>query len=225
MRPLTAEARQKRIDDIVESITINTTFKNADRLTEQVNDVYPTFDYPTPQRTAIGKTYGVMCVRLVEPRLKLHYHQHLAGFPQWIPVLGQVHEDSKTILFPHVHVHIDTRFIDFQEWPDVNGINVQNELITRPVCLLQAFGRGFSVNKYAQTAYRVEWAIKRRKCKNNAVKFPKLEKLHKEYEGTQLGEDMICPHRGMPVRCGHLENGVYTCPGHGLQWDRQGKAC
>lgn len=223
MQPLTAETRQKRIDDIVESITTNTSFKKADSLRTGINEFYPTFDHPTPQSTVVGKTYSVMCIRLVEPYMT-QYHQHLKSFPDWIPVLGQVHEDSKTIQFPHVHVHIDTRFINLQRWPYVGPDTLQEELIIRPILLLKALGWLDAVIKYTPMALKAEWVVKKRKCRANPINFPKLEKLHKEYEGSQLGEDMICPHKGVPVRCGHLENGVYTCPGHGLQWDRQGKA-
>jgi Rieske [2Fe-2S] domain len=189
------------------------------RMRSHIEAIYPTVEHKSPEQTEVGKYYEVLCARLIAPKANLHsWEVHgVKNWPEWIPTMGPVHDDIKELNFPHIHVHLDLRFISTQ----VVSKPLSYFYVLRPLILYFQ-----SLGVYQTTSERVEWAVKRLRCRREPPKFEdkNISNLESHYKKAHLGPQMLCPHKKIPVRCGVLSpKGIFTCPGHGLRWDTKGK--
>lgn len=148
----------------------------------------------------IGRFYRVPCVLT-------NGHAWLGS--GWQPVIGPMHEDRGAVNFPHQHWHIDLRFL-----PKKNVHIGLHHLFGIPIMKEDRYGRAvvtagpeLRLKKYQRPmpSYPVE-------------KAQWLGKLKAECAHMKL-QNMICPHRGMPLAGCEQDGDEVQCPGHGLRWN------
>jgi hypothetical protein len=138
------------------------------------------------------------------------------------PVIGPLHEDAEIIGFPDLHYHIDWRFVSarlYVRMVDWYGFSKYGASHLLALPLHQGL-----------RAHQIELpkpVIKRLMCKRDFPAYPRiswLNQLEEKYQDCVL-KTAVCPHRGIALDnlpCN--EDGIVTCPGHGLQWNlRTGK--
>lgn len=160
----------------------------------------------------VGQFYNVPCVRGAwgtDSRVR-----------DW-PVMGALHEDGDIIGFKWKHYHIDWRFVarphdslSLREGADGHTTTAQHRY-ARPLMVWDRMN-------YLGLPAPV---LRRRKCvRAHTLPFdarpikwlPKLEAAHADCK--MVGR--ICPHRGYDLSHEPVdENGVVTCPCHGLRWN------
>jgi hypothetical protein len=171
----------------------------------------------------IGKRYSVPCVKTV----KNHKWDRLWR-GEWIPVIGPEHQDAEIIGFPWKHWHVDWRFASegvfkrtvrqkfgFQD----SGI-VFNYVLQRFPVQQENDGTKYETD---EAFHLGEVAVRRVTCKRAMPAYPYklatwLPKLATACAGMRM-KNMVCPHRGMPLKGCPLNGDVVTCPGHGLRWN------
>lgn len=144
----------------------------------------------------IGNRYSVPCVEV----------RDFWGFSGWIPIIGPWHEDASIIGFLPHHYHVDWRFVTdrfFKKQPDDR----------------RYFGKVIKEDVLVSSTVK----IMKKKCRRRFNGYPRerVEKLWLPRLEASYGGDVakcgICPHRGLPLDGLPVENGVVTCPGHGLR--------
>ena len=127
------------------------------------------------------------------------------------PVLGPRHSDKEIIGFPHVHYHVDWRFVSKSVLHSVANFGRQTLF-------------GIVVHRGAETDFLPAPVMRRRKCirgfeaLGTFPRAPWLRELESVYASRRL-ENLVCPHRGIPLVGCPREGNVVTCPGHGLRWN------
>lgn len=147
-------------------------------------------------------------------------------FKAW-PVFLPKHNDADHLKFVHQHYHVDPRFLTKAQtryagtyyWHEhTGGGDVSEAEATAQRAPL--FARGYPVHP------PVVWLPRR--CYRANVTYhygdePKIESMRAHYAGRQCAKSRggwLCPHKRFPL--GSLQpdqNGVVTCPLHGLQID------
>jgi hypothetical protein len=124
------------------------------------------------------------------------------------PIIGPAHKDIEFINFDYEHYHIDARFLSED---DFKYLQAQTPKSVYAVVIHTEMTIG--IKPVSPVVMR--W----RKCKREYPPYPYgvkwLVAMRKAYADCQL-KTPVCPHRGLPLDGLKVENGVVTCPGHGL---------
>jgi hypothetical protein len=149
------------------------------------------------------------------------------------PVLGVKHADAEHFRFPHDHYHIDTRFMTCGLLRKLRKRDRKEVLPGQASRLALCWrdstgGLEFSTLPHPPVEYR------RLKCVTPVIAYPfggvpqvlAFREALADVSLLDTKHGPVCPHRGF--RMGAIapdENGVLTCPLHGLQFcARSGKA-
>ena len=165
---------------------------------------------PSPVNVVVGKMYKVPCIRQVYCD-----HPQPSQEADWIPVIGPIHDDKEIIGYSPLHLHRDNRFVK------------KTPFSYESSDALSRLGRVERVTESVSWRFRIECAIKHRKCIRLAdvwtpVKFTRP--LEEAYRRCRIGPDGLCPHRGIPLAVGaRLPDGSTVCAGHGLRWSAKGE--
>lgn len=125
------------------------------------------------------------------------------------PVIGPLHEDADIIGYAPLHYHIDWRFVPDRDLPPARWSLYAIVMNESPL------------NRSLEEQRPV---VRLRLCRRTWAPYPRdkatwLPQLEAKYAGCAL-KGAVCPHRGLPLdSCPADENGIVTCPGHGLRWD------
>jgi hypothetical protein len=154
----------------------------------------------------VGKFYRVPCV-------ETDRHTWLGN--GWLPVLGPLHEDRGAVNFPWAHWHVDWRFVDQRKYREVLQMRTDPRSVFGVVIQRKDTDERFIVSG--------EPTMRRMKCKREFAAYPAsqaqwLPALEREFAGCKM-KNMVCPHRGLPLRGCPQDGDVVTCPGHGLRWN------
>lgn len=171
----------------------------------------------------VGRFYQVPC-------FLHHYESRRAVRQTWVPIIGDLHEDSQIIGVAGQHWHYDWRFITQAQlrilWPmHAIGCDLESGCHQGRCMGLVQFVRGQSPTVREQ----------RKKCRRRGPCFPVayhdrhnnrlvtvnfLGALEANYAGCRL-KGLVCPHRGLPLNGQPVRDGVVVCPGHGLAWNTE----
>lgn len=177
------------------------------------NSTIPDIPIPkgdVPEKVKVGDFYLVPHVVMNEAiRNTLDFKAVTGRRTNFVPVLGDFHEDAEIINFPYLHIHIDFRFLNL------------NESRFAPSYLMNIM----TYVLVAEIPDKVEVVLKRRKCRSQTKKFPQTHfaaRLEEEFE-EKKAVGGICPHRGLRLSDGHkTKAGQIVCAGHGLCWKKNG---
>jgi hypothetical protein len=158
-------------------------------------------DLPTDAEPTVGLTYRVpTAFGLYGSRDRT----------DWWPILGSWHEDAAIIGFGSHHYHFDFRFFSDVQW-DYLARQVEGYYFGAVLCRVTAEGRVIRrdlVCMRPMPIYPTRLA-------------PWLGKLQDAYRDHRLKDDLICPHKGAPLKGLPVRDGCVTCPLHGLRWDME----
>lgn len=136
--------------------------------------------------------------------------------PGWWPTLGPEHEDREILEFPPWHIHIDPRFVPNSRF--------KPELLISPLNLSRTERDPYPPLTHERRIVRCcrtmpgwPWNAPIPYFKGHTM----WKRLEDEYAGARLKSCKVCPHRGIPLSSMEPQDGVLTCPGHGLRWDAQ----
>lgn len=171
----------------------------------------------------IGTIYDVPTVEMWEKIYKGGEISHYT-FLRLVPVIGPEHEDAEHINFPYDHWHIDWRFATKGHWKEETS-----RMTDFRVLAVVAIRGSESVIRFVRgNPFRRRWVCKRPMPQwppTDDVKYSNvrwMKGLENEYAGCPLKPGQICPHRGVPLATLPADsNGVVTCPGHGLAFNRK----
>ena len=165
----------------------------------------------------VGKFYLVPAI---------HMARYIDYGPLWWPTHGHRHDDAEFFDFPHQHYHVDQRFLtnrhirQLGNFESINGMGPIERSFAGPIT-----GRYAHVPKMKDSMQMPpDPVLRKMKCIREMpdMPFPFFgTKLHAHYAGTvakrgRLG--LVCPHRQYPLgQCKVDENGIITCPLHGLR--------
>lgn len=161
----------------------------------------------SPNHTVIGKFYAVPCVlnRLARDRWNFI---NLT----WVPILGPLHEDAEIVKFDPEHWHIDWRFVPERI--------IQQRLAKKfqPPDARSLVGLPINLTNTSSPP-----TLRRLKCRRHLPEFPCvkvqwLQELEAAFANRRM-ENMICPHKGMPLHDCPVVDGAAVCMGHGLRWN------
>jgi hypothetical protein len=178
---------------------------------------------PSPINCKAGRFYLVPCIS--HPRLQNNYYTQ---WPEWIPLIGSLHEDSEHIGFLPWHIHVDTRFLTISIAKASKWLKQRNEqhALATPVSI--AVPQLWKANHFIDLQQNALLKIKRKKCRQAdppawSSDAHWMSSLQIAYASCRVTNG-LCPHRGIPVACGkQLSPGVRQCPGHGLAWNEAGE--
>ena len=166
-----------------------------------------------------GKRYRTACVRASLG--------HISP-PEWIPVIGPPHDDTEFIGLAPVHLHIDWRFLNKRQRKlALNfGENAAHDLVVATVYPDDDSGpieldQALSKSDLPKTAFLKHMS---KKYQGPFPPYPEqppywLPALSRAYQHASLLPGKICPHRGADLSEAQPdEQGVITCPLHGLRW-------
>ncbi len=162
---------------------------------------------PSPVDCVASRYYNLPCIKLSTKTKSYH-----SFWGEWIPLIGPPHQD-KEINFPYWHIHVDTRFLTLN--------NSQGQYAAAaPVCF--SGPSPYLDEIYEDIVNNSALQVRRLQCRRaeplaffSAVWRGELQKAYAD----SCAVNGICPHRGIPIACGHrLAPGLRQCPGHGLVW-------
>ncbi len=173
---------------------------------------------PRPLLEAIvGRTYEVPCIHIVEDTV---FPNEFLRVGEHVPVMLPAHEDAEYFEFPHIHYHVDFRFISDDQWHRMKGTGgyIHACIITLSLVDGEPFFEPMT-------------------CLREMPDFPTLEEVEREHGPDETlaralrglerfygqvrmdTESMVCPHRGVCLKGLPTTDGVVVCPGHGLAWN------
>ena len=132
------------------------------------------------------------------------------------PVFSDKHEDREIIGFPHMHYHIDWRFVSRRAIGEIGRYRWRR--IEHLYGLVLHEGPMNEDNLPASVMRRRKY---RGTFEDVLGAFPQakwLDKLASTYATCRL-KNMTCPHRNISLANCQVVNGIVTCPGHGLRWN------
>lgn len=172
----------------------------------------------------VGRRYLVPTVAY--PWLCSWNERSIAAATRPWPVFLPKHEDAEHLNFPHQHYHVDPRFLNKADARRAAAYHV-----APPAPDLKA---GLEYTAQRMPLYirgrddhpPVVWMARR--CFRSEITYrfggyPTIQKLRDHYHGQQCAKGRsgwVCPHKRYPL--GSIaadENGILTCPLHGLQID------
>lgn len=139
----------------------------------------------------------------------------------YVPVLLPAHDD-KLLGFPFWHYHIDFRFFSTSDL-----VNYRERFITKYHNVPKEYWAAFlsninAINTYSNTPEfkSIKWFPK--KYVNSDIKINvELSVLQDKFKGKTYKCDK-CPHKGINLLDQiPNENGIITCPAHGLKFQKQ----
>lgn len=156
----------------------------------------------TEEKVAIvGKFYLVPCVEVTADSRIDGYRKG-----EFVPVVGDLHEDGEFLGFPYQHYHYDRRFIPDRRMPRWGAaLNTENP--------------AWSERK-GVVPETIVWL--KRKCVRQMPDIPPnlCHKLEPHFSQAKLCSDR-CPHKGFLLNALPADReGNVVCPGHGLKWHR-----
>ena len=180
---------------------------------------------PLPDAPVVGTFYRRPCVRAHWP----------TKWIRWLPILGPVHSDPEHIRAEFQHVHVDYRFLNTEireylarlvrKLPDDF---LHKRIYSTPISFVTP--HGYEKPVALDEIHRLEidpksWmSIRPRKYQGPYPPYPYenvawLHDLSEAYAERTLINGHICPHRGADLT-GIVpdDDGVVTCPLHGLRW-------
>lgn len=145
-----------------------------------------------------------------------------AGVTKDWPVMGARHDDAEHLNFPHLHYHVDIRFLSDRTIGS-SFYGSAHKGASSPLCY-----RGDN-DKFIDHPAPI---FKRRKCLRGSHEYPLERAADSEafrtmwaaYAGAickQGKAGFICPHRHFPLGSIAAIDGVITCPLHGLRIDAE----
>ena len=156
-----------------------------------------------------GRFYQVPCI----------FYRY-CGMTDWWPVLGPRHKDVAFLNFPHLHYHVDGRFLSKRQRRHLAGYAMSLETLAGMVS-------SRPLNLRNGEPPPPEPTVKRRKCSLARIDYaqhhqPNIQKIatHFAAHKCKRGEQgWICPHQATPLGSIAPVDGVITCPLHGLRID------
>lgn len=179
--------------------------------------------YTLREAPVVGKFYRVPAI--------LHVYPNWYSSEMFWPIIGPLHHDAEFFNLPNPHYHIDLRFISARHRavakPYAGKLGVNASFLARPLSARQLSAKG-----EFETLPRP--VLVRMRCTGNTIFYPHAHRdpicaLNTHYAGTRCErgrQGWICPHRAAPIGT-HLpdEDGVITCPLHGLRIDAATGVC
>jgi hypothetical protein len=160
----------------------------------------------------VGKIYLV-------PTVRYSWHGRMSDWP----VFGPLHSDAEFFDFPWKHYHVDIRFLS-----DAELRIIGRKFAPEPDALFYGIARAYGAPLASRDkAEHPQPGVRRRKCHRQWDYYPHGDKaaviaLRAAFSDKQLIQkdgDLLCPHRGVSLATiPPDENGVITCPLHGLKW-------
>ena len=140
------------------------------------------------------------------------------------------HEDREFIGFRHYHYHVDWRFLNRAQREKASGPDRMPPVYNIPISIIvlsdNPYQTAMLTDRPKDDPLRHQYArIKKRRC--HGLPWPPseqfrnakwYEKLMSAYREQQLKPGQICPHRGAELAGIPPQNGIITCPMHGLRW-------
>lgn len=139
--------------------------------------------------------------------VRIVHAKYFGQIGDW-PVIGPEHDDAEFFGFYQRHYHIDFRFV---RWSDERAAERHSyvlydhpsQLMGKPVLRRRKCVRSSMI-------FSIPW---------NAKRDP-LDVMREHYAGRQCNKGKggwICPHRNAPLGSLEPQNGIVTCPLHGLR--------
>lgn len=160
----------------------------------------------------VGKRFAIQCV-----------HGRLYDHIAWWPVMGEAHRDAEIVNFPHLHYHVDWRFVSDRTYQRHVGRPSRGESINAHVVPLMLLPRLAPNTAMDDAPHEIVSKVRRLKCKRMLPAYPHgltgwMNALAAHYAGACLKRG-VCPHRGYDISREPVVDGVVTCPLHGLRWN------
>ena len=189
-----------------------------------MNPTLPVFP-PLPDEPVVGAFYRRLCVRAHWLTNRIH----------WLPVLGPVHSDREHIGADFQHVHVDYRFLNMEIREFLDRLLCgapddlfHNRIYSTPISYVSPRGCEEPVALDENDQREIDpasWtSIRPRKYQGPYSPYPYenvpwLHDLSEAYAERTLINGHICPHRGADLT-GIVpdDDGIVTCPLHGLRW-------
>ena len=172
----------------------------------------------------VGRFYMVPTVRYMLRRV----------VRDW-PVIGPRHEDARDLDFPHLHYHLDSRFLTKAElesiriWGKDDAYSVASSVVTEPVGIETDSG---CLIEYGRLPSRT--TLQKRRCARLHLPFPDSgrEQIKRRVGSDRIGDRygpiaepirkadgrILCPHRKVDLSQFTPDaDGIVTCPLHGLK--------
>ena len=182
---------------------------------------------PLPDRLIPDNTYIRPCLRA----------SWLSDQPHWVPILGSIHTDPEHVRADFRHAHVDYRFLTLPAKRRLEHIQSRSAEIFnvhpvhhRPVSHVSPKGLAQNIaleDPILDTVPTRNWFSLRRRVHTGPYPdypthlAPWHQDLSEAYAGFSL-IDGLCPHQGTDLTAiPPDQNGVITCPLHGLQWCAQ----
>lgn len=132
-----------------------------------------------------------------------------------IPVLGDYHNDADIIGLSEDHFHVDWRFVDsltFRRENRLANVSIFKHVWPEKLVLEEDWKPLVCRRKMPKFFYGQERSLSK-------FWMPDLERAYKDKK-VECGR---CPHRGVNLAAMNGDRkGNKICPGHGLQWDKNG---
>ena len=199
--------------------------QTSDPETMNPHQCYQATDQTGQKSMKLGKFYFVRCLRATWSR---------DNKPEWTPVIGPPHDDLEHIGFKQQHLHVDFRFLGKKARRHAkehqHGDREINLVFVLPISIVMPIGsrEGFGLDdkrlqEFPEESYMKTIKLKfKTECPEYNFKPPWLRSMETAHRNARLSPNMICPHRGADLSgMKPDENGLLTCPLHGLRWDTQ----
>lgn len=158
----------------------------------------------------------------------VHYYLH--GLTTYWPVLGPIHDDAEDLDFPHLHFHLDGRFLSKRMRSSLrNYRRLEDDTLLNGTVLIEV--REEYRKQYGELPRQP--VLRRRKCRRADIPYTaearekilesrgnKIEVRHGfPAEPIRLRDGRIlCPHRKVDLSTFAPDaDGLVTCPLHGLR--------
>jgi hypothetical protein len=173
----------------------------------------------SPTDAAIGQSYQVPCVRIVEDTV---FPNEFLKTGELVPVLLPAHEDAEYFDFPYLHFHVDFRFAGNDLWGRMRECtaHVHSCIVTLSlsagepqmqslVCLREMPQFPTAAEIQTNNADTMYDGLVSAVCG--------LERAH---QSSRINIDtLICPHRGVCLKGLPVTDDTVVCPAHGLAWN------
>ena len=172
---------------------------------------------PRPLHEAVvGHTYDVPCIHIVTDTV---FPNEFLRVGEFVPVMLPAHEDADYFEFPHVHYHVDFRFVTDEQWDRMktSAGYIHACIITLSLVDGEPFFQPLPCLRPMPdfpTASEIE-----RENGPDETLVTALRGLEDHYQHVPMDTGtMVCPHRGVCLKGLPATDGVVVCPAHGLAW-------
>jgi hypothetical protein len=167
----------------------------------------------------VGRSYDVPCVQVVGDTV---FPNEFLRPGELVPVMLPAHEDAEYFDFPHLHYHVDFRFVSDDLWQRMQQCTDHVHACIITLSLIEQQPR-----------------LEHLRCMREMPEFPTADEivahdadqmyegligavcgLERHYRDARIDTDtLVCPHRGVCLKGLPTEAGVVVCPAHGLAWN------